>query len=374
MFEIADRLLRVLDAGVPVAIATAISIEGSAPRTVGTSMAFDGVAVIGSIAGGCVEGAVVEVAEEVLADGIARTVEYGVSDETAFSVGLTCGGQLRIHVQRVDAASPVTAQLRLAAAGGNAGIASVIGGGVKAGEVTGGEVAGSAVAGSAASESRGRQGSRGRHASRIDAELGARIALGEGALTSIDCDGEILEVFFEVATAPPRMIILGAMEFSAALSSAASVLGYRVTVCDPRPLFATPARFPGAETIVSWPTTFLAATPIDERTVICVLSHDARFDAEAIAIALASPARYVGAMGSRRTHDRRVASLRERDVDEASIARLHSPIGLDIGASTPEETAVSILAEVLAARAGGSATPLRDTEGTIHRSQAQALA
>jgi len=291
MHEIAARLLAAHDAGRRLAVATAIAIEGSAPRTVGTSMAWDGEAVIGSIAGGCVESAVVEVATEVLADGMSRTVEYGVSDETAFSVGLTCGGQLRIHVEAFT--DSIAEKLRTAG--------------------------------------------------------------------PIEVCGYIDE--------PPvdrHMIVFGAMEFSAALAAAAAVLGFRVTVCDPRPLFLTAARFPGVERIVQWPTEYLAATRVDRDTVVCVLSHDARFDAELIAIALASPAGYVGAMGSRNTHERRVASLRERGVDAAAIARLHSPIGLDLGSSTPEETAVSILAEVLAARADGTALPLTVTTGAIH--------
>lgn len=292
MFEIAERLIESLDAGHRLAVATAISIEGSAPRAVGTSMAYDGKAVIGSIAGGCVEGAVVETCELVLADGIPRTVEYGYSDETAFSVGLTCGGRLRIHVQLLE--GDVEAALR---------------------------------------------------------------------------EGVALRVCRDFIEAPPvrrRMIIFGAMEFSAALSTAAQALGYGVTVCDPRPLFATPARFPGAELIVSWPTDYLAGATVDRNTVICVLSHDARFDAELIGQALALPVAYVGAMGSRAAHDRRVASLRERGISDDAIARLHSPIGLDLGGSTPEETAVAILAEIIADRARASGLPLSETSGSIH--------
>lgn len=334
MFEIADRLVAALDAGRTLAVATAVSIDGSAPRTVGTSMAFDGATVIGSIAGGCVEGAVVDVAELVLADGEPRTVEYGVSDETAFSVGLTCGGQLRIHVARLDDAAEEA--LRAAASGRPAGLATVL------------------------------AGDAGRHDNRIRAELTARVSLGESALSTVDCDGEPVEVFFEVATTRPRMIVFGAMEFSAALAAAATVVGYRVTVCDPRALFATAERFPTSEVVVQWPTTWLAGQDIDERTVVCVLAHDDRFDAEIIAQALALPVAFVGAMGSRRTHDRRIASLRDRGVGDDLIGRLHSPIGLDLGASTPEETAISILAEVMASRTGGAAGSLRDGSGSIH--------
>ena len=300
MHEIADRLLAASAAGRPIAVATAISVEGSAPRTVGTSMAYDGSAVIGSIAGGCVEGAVVEVCDEVLADGAPRTVEYGVDDETAFSVGLTCGGQIRVHVQL------------------------------------------------------------------LTPELLA--ALGDAAPI------EVCREYTEPAPVERHMIIFGAMEFSAALAAAAGVLGYRVTVCDPRGLFATPERFPTAEVVVEWPTIWLARTSVDERTVICVLAHDDRFDAEIIAQSLALPVAFVGAMGSRRTHERRLASLRDRGVSEQRIARLHSPIGLDLGASTPEETAVSILAEVLAARTGATGGPLRGASGSIHGSRGSSLA
>ena len=285
MFEIADRLLA---AQRPLAVATAVQIDGSAPRTVGTSMAFDGSAVIGSIAGGCVEGAVVEVAARVLETGVAETVDFGVDDETAMSVGLTCGGAIRVHVQ------PFTDELRLALA-----------------------------------------------------------------------EGQPIEVCGYVDRPAPerRMIILGAMDFSAALASAATALGYRVTVCDPRSLFATAVRFPQSEVVVEWPTSYLSRTAIDENTVICVLSHDWRFDADALAIALRSPAGYVGAMGSRVTDARRRASLDELGV---SHERLHSPIGLDLGASTPAETAVSILAEVLAARRGSTTEALTERSGAIH--------
>ena len=289
MYDIVDRLLAAAESGRPLVVATAIQIDGSAPRTVGTSMAFDGTAVIGSIAGGCVEGAVVDIAQRVLETGEAETVDFGIDDETAFSVGLTCGGALRVHVQ------PFTDALQTALR-----------------------------------------------------------------------DGTQVEVCRHFVEQPPvlrRMIILGAMEYSAALARAASALGYRVTVCDPRALFATEARFPTSDLVVEWPTTFLQRTAVDEHTVICVLSHDWRFDAESLAIALRSPAGYVGAMGSRVTDARRRASLDELGVDHS---RLHSPIGLDLGASTPEETAVSILAEVLAARNAATTEPLLQRTGAIH--------
>lgn len=325
MLELAERLLARIDGsdhrsggsirGGRIVVATVIGIDGSSPRTLGTSMAWDGEAVIGSIAGGCVEGATVEVADRVLDDGRTRIVEFGVSDEMALGVGLSCGGLLRIHLGLLrgddPAAREVIAELRAAASGRS-----------------------------------------------------ARLSLtAEGYRTDL-CDAE----YVDSRTPPARMIIVGAMEFSSALGNAAQVLGYDVTVCDPRELFTTVARFPGAALAVEWPPEYLARTDIDERTAICLLSHDDRFDAEALAVALRSPAFYVGAMGSRRTHARRMDALRELGVDPELLARLHSPIGLDLGGSTPEETAVSILAEVLAERTAASRSPLRALDGAIHPS------
>lgn len=309
VLEIADRLLARLDAGATLAVATVVGVEGSMPRTVGTSMAWDGERVIGSIAGGCVEGAVVELAQEVLDDGVARGERFGVSDDTAFGFGLSCGGTVAVRVALLRPGDAVVDRLREAAAG-----------------------------------------------------RPARVVIApDGFRTELCADGVVDEV------APPaRMIVLGAMDFSAALAAAARAVGYAVTVVDPRPLFVTPERFPDAELVVRWPPEHLVATPIDERTVVCVLSHDDRYDAEAILVALRSPAAFVGAMGSRRTLERRIAALRELGATEAELARLHAPIGLDLGAVTPAETAVSILAEVIAARSARSAAPLSATTGSIH--------
>lgn len=320
MLELALRLLARLDGdatspGGPLVVATVIGIDGSSPRTLGTSMAWNGRAVIGSIAGGCVEGATVEVAERVLDDGRTRIVEFGVSDETALGVGLSCGGRLRIHLALLrpdDAAvAPVVAVLRAAASGRS-----------------------------------------------------AQLSLTAQGYRADACDA----LYLDTRTPPARFIVIGAMEYSTALSNAAQALGFEVTVCDPRELFTTAARFPGAGLAVEWPPEYLERTDIDERTVICLLSHDDRFDAETLAIALRSPAGYVGAMGSRRTHARRMDALRALHVEPELLARLHSPIGLDLGASTPEETAVSILAEVLAERTAATRRPLHALTGAIHRS------
>ena len=177
-------------------------------------------------------------------------------------------------------------------------------------------------------------------------------------------------VFIETFAPPPHMIIFGAVDFTAALVRVAKVLGYRVTVCDARPVFATRQRFPLADAVVvDWPDRFLAtvADALGPRDAVCVLTHDHKFDVPAITTALTTRVGYLGAMGSRRTHKQRLERLREAGVDEAGVARIRSPIGLDLGARTPEETAVSICAEIIALRTGRhSAPPLRDTEGPIH--------
>lgn len=180
-----------------------------------------------------------------------------------------------------------------------------------------------------------------------------------------------MEVFVASHAPRPRMLVFGAIDFAAAVAQQGSFLGYRVTVCDARGVFATPARFPTAdEVVVDWPHRYLAAQTqagaIDRRTVICVLTHDAKFDVPLLEVALRLDVGYVGAMGSRRTHEDRLARLREAGLTEAELERLASPIGLDLGARTPEETAVSIAAEIIARRWGGRGRPLSEVRGRIH--------
>ncbi|MGE6737278.1 XdhC family protein, partial [Streptomyces sp. NPDC059900] len=179
--------------------------------------------------------------------------------------------------------------------------------------------------------------------------------------------GEPLTLFVESSVPPPRMIVFGAIDFAAALVRTGKFLGYHVTVCDARPVFATRARFPGADDIVvDWPHRYLRDTATDGRTVLCVLTHDAKFDIPLLEVALRLPVAFVGAMGSRRTHEDRNRRLREAGVSEEELALLHSPIGLDLGARTPEETALSIAAEIVAARRGGTGVPLTGAAMPIH--------
>ena len=179
-----------------------------------------------------------------------------------------------------------------------------------------------------------------------------------------------VSVFIESFAPPPRMVIFGAVDFTAALARVAKILGYRVTVCDARPVFATHARFPMAdEVVVDWPNRYLAkvGAELGQRDAVCVLTHDPKFDVPAIMAALETKVGYLGAMGSRRTHEDRVGRLREAGVSNDGLDRVMAPIGLDIGARTPEETAVSICAEVITLRTGREAPSLRDAEGPIHR-------
>jgi len=202
---------------------------------------------------------------------------------------------------------------------------------------------------------------------------------GRSAVLTYGPDGQRqesgMEVFVSSHAPRPRMLVFGAIDFAAALAAQATFLGYRVTVCDARPVFATAARFPAAEeVVVDWPDRYLAAQveqgAIDTRTAICVLTHDPKFDVPVLAVAMrisgASRPGYIGVMGSRRTHDDRIQRLRETGLTDVELARLASPIGLDLGARTPEETAVSIAAEIIARRWGGGGRPLTETKGRIH--------
>ncbi|MYW17727.1 XshC-Cox1 family protein, partial [Streptomyces sp. SID2955] len=205
----------------------------------------------------------------------------------------------------------------------------------------------------------------------VTADARGELALGASALRHYGPHGERREdavtLFLQSFAPPPRMLVFGAIDYAAAVARIGGFLGYRVTVCDARPVFATPKRFPGAvEVVVDWPHRYLRGTGTDERTVICVLTHDPKFDVPLLEEALRRPAAYIGAMGSRRTHDERRARLSEAGLSEAELARLRSPLGLDLGARTPEEVAVSVAAEIVALRWGGSGVPLTATAGAIH--------
>ncbi|WP_129287460.1 XdhC/CoxI family protein [Streptomyces sp. GZWMJZ-114] len=367
MLNIADTLHRWCTEQRPFALATIVDVTGSAPLPVGTSVAVDadGTAV-GSISGGCVEGAVYELCQRVLEDRMApQRARFGYSDEDAFAVGLTCGGELDVHVQRVDpAAQPhLAGALTQAANGQAAAVAQVVDGPAHllGGLLTldgDGRLSGTDLDPGTSRTVTG-------HAQAL--LRAGRTALSTCGGASVTCP-EQLTVLVHVAATRPRLLIFGAIDFAAALAQAGRFLGYRVTVCDARPVFATTARFPHAdEVVVDWPHRYLAQTAVDARTAICVLTHDPKFDIPLLRLALTLPVGYVGAMGSRRTHHERLRLLDEAGITAGQLAVMHSPIGLDLGARTPEETAVSITAEIIAHTNRTSGLPLSQRTGPIHR-------
>ncbi|MFB6780360.1 MULTISPECIES: XdhC/CoxI family protein [unclassified Streptomyces] len=368
MLDIAEELHRWVGQGREFAVATVVAVGGSAPRQPGAALAVDRDGnAIGSVSGGCVEGAVYELCQQALDDGITVREQFGYSDEDAFAVGLTCGGIIDILVTPVradDPARPVfAAALAAAAAGRAAAVVRITDGPAELlgrpqlvhpdGSYEGGLGGHPELDRTAAAEAR----------AMLDAGRTGPVTIGaEGSRC-----GRPLALLVESSVPPPRMIVFGAIDFAAALVRAGTFLGYHVTVCDARPVFATAARFPDAdEIVVDWPHRYLAATAVDARTVLCVLTHDAKFDVPLLEMALKLPVAYIGAMGSRRTHLERNDRLRAVGVTELELARLHSPIGLDLGARTPEETALSIAAEIVADRRGGSGVPLTGAHTPIH--------
>ncbi|MCP9954905.1 XdhC family protein [Actinomadura madurae] len=370
MRDVLDDIAGWYASGETFGLATVVNTFRSAPRPPGAAMAVSpGGEVAGSVSGGCVEGAVYDLAQSVLETGEPVVQRYGVSDDDAFAVGLTCGGILDVLVEPVGPGTfPEFAEVAAAIeAHEPVAVATVVAGPGRIGArrvIWTDRASGSLAPGEP-------------YAARLDAAVDddARGMLAQGLTGQrhYGREGERrlddLTVFVHSFAPPPRLLVFGAIDFAAAVARIGKFLGYHVTVCDARPVFATPKRFPEAdEVVVKWPHKFLEETraAIDERTAVCVLTHDPKFDVPLLEVALRTDAGYVGAMGSRRTHDDRLARLREAGLSEAELGRLRSPIGLDLGARTPEETAVSIVAELVQLRWGGSGRPLTDTSGRIH--------
>jgi xanthine dehydrogenase accessory factor len=369
MHDVLDELYRRWSAGETVGLGTVVATFSSAPRAPGAAMLVGADAdVVGSVSGGCVEGAVYELAQQVVDDGTPVLQRYGVSDDDAFAVGLTCGGIIDVYVERIDRES--MPQLE-----------DVVNS-VHSGEPV-------AVVTTIQHEDAGLLGKRMIvWPDRVTGSLGskrmndavaddARGLLAAGRTDTLHYGpdgqrrGEGMAVFVNSFEPPPRFLVFGAIDFAAAMARMGSYLGYQVTVCDARPVFATASRFPEAhEVVVDWPHRYLRTEAdegrIDQRTAIAVLTHDPKFDVPLLEVALRLDVGYIGAMGSRRTHDDRLDRLREAGVDEADLKKLSSPIGLDLGARTPEETAVSIAAEIIALRWGGGGRRLAELHGRIH--------
>ncbi|MFE9768253.1 XdhC family protein [Streptomyces sp. NPDC005808] len=408
------NILETLDgwcaAGTRFAVASVVATWSSSPKQPGAAMAVsESGEVAGSVSGGCVEAAVYELALQALESGEVVTQTFGVTDDDAFAVGLTCGGTLEIFVRPVSEGqfaqwSALAAALRE----GRAAVTATVLSGATAGAwllvqddgkatgslgerdldaqalarmrrlspsgVVGESCSGGGWAASADDPSARRPARYGRAMTADGAGIRERSATGfldNGVTGETLPDGPRL--FVESFTEPPRLLIFGAIDYAGALARLGTFLGYRVTVCDARPVFATAARFPDAhEVVVDWPHRWLSGARVDARTVICVLTHDPKFDIPLLEVALHTDAGYVGAMGSRRTHEDRLRRLREAGVDERALARLRSPIGLDLGGRTPEETAVSITAEIIALREGGTGRSLTETLAPIHALRASA--
>ncbi|GGS10789.1 hypothetical protein GCM10010269_57470 [Streptomyces humidus] len=368
MRELAPRLVEWAAAGDTCAVASVIAVTGSAPRRPGAALAVgpDG-AVVGSVSGGCVEGAVYELAQRVLACGTPELAHFGYSDEEAFAVGLTCGGELEVFVQAVPASTGLAQTLgvacRAVADGRPAALARVVSGPER--------LRGRAVA-LAGGEACGTTGDLSLDAA-VLADIRARLDTGRTDVcthTARDPSGDHrVRVLIECWPPSARLLVFGSTDYAAKVAAIGSFLGYRVTVCDARAVFTTAGRFPTVdELVVDWPHRYLAVTETDRRTAVVVATHDPKFDIPLLAEALRRPLAYVGALGSRRVHADRVRRLRESGLTDGQLAGLRSPIGLDIGALTPEETAVAIAAELVAARGGGSGRPLSAVETPIHPS------
>ncbi|MDQ0810456.1 xanthine dehydrogenase accessory factor [Streptomyces sp. B3I7] len=386
MLDIAEELHRWFTEGREMAVATVVTVHGSAPRPPGAALAVDRAGTVtGSVSGGCVEGAVYDLCRQALADGRPVRGRFGHGadgdgdGDDAFAIGLTCGGVLDVLVVPARIGDPArevyAAAVALAAAGRPAALARVV-------TDTRTDMGTDASAGPDPYEGRAllvrpdgtHTGGLGKDPAldrAVAAEARAFLDAGRTGTAEVSRCGTPLTVLVEASAPPPRLIVFGAVDFTAALVRAGKLLGFHVTVCDARPVFATPARFPKAdEVVVDWPHRYLDRTRVDARTALCVLTHEARFDVPLLRRALRLPLAYVGAMGSRRTHEDRLRRLREAGATETELSRLRSPIGLDLGARTPEETAVSIAAELVAVRRGGTGAPLTGADIPIHRGTA----
>ncbi|MDI9847788.1 XdhC family protein [Rhodoblastus sp. 17X3] len=312
--------------GKRVALATVIATWGSSPRATGSRLAVDQDGrFIGSVSGGCVEGEILATAEEVIASGRPALREFGVSNEKAWSVGLACGGAIRIFVERIEECDFLQSLIEDAGAGRDAATTLALDSGerIRFDRDSAPEAWDDLT----------------RHAISTAAEKGddALVETPRGLF------------FVELWRAPLRLAIVGAVHIAQALAPIAILAGYQVTVIDPRRAFADAARFPGARILAAWPDEALPDFRLDSRTALVALSHEPRIDDPALIAALRSPAFYIGSLGSRGSAERRRARLRAQGVDDEALARIHGPIGLAIGAATPAEIAIAIAAELTGA-------------------------
>ncbi|MFE5703445.1 XdhC family protein [Rhodococcus koreensis] len=360
MREILDQLVSWNREHITYAVATVVQTFGSAPLGPGTAMAVsENGAVVGSISGGCIEAAVVDIADDVISTGQSSYQRFGVSDDDAFAVGLTCGGTIEVNI---SPHTPFLAQMleevhQAVATHAPVALATTLDS-PHATHLLLDDVL---------------------HGSTGDADLDRAIEirmagmLDAGSSAVAECAAgdhcrSPVRLFVNSFAPPPRMIVFGAIDFARAVTQVGKLMGYHVTLCDARPVFATRARFPEADDIVvDWPHRYLQAQQhLDSRAALCVLTHDEKFDVPLLERALRLEVGYVGAMGSRRTCRNRERELRLLGLGDTELDRLHAPIGLDIGGRTPAETAVSIAAEIIATRERRTGNPLRESQSPIH--------
>jgi len=351
--------------GTRVVAATLVERIGSAPLDPGAQMLIgDDGRIEGSVTGGCVEAALVEEAQRIFAGGPAHVAAYGISDEEAAGVGLMCGGAVRVFVHELDPDSADRLERTAAAIedGEPVAVATLLDG----------DAAGAKMA-IFPDEVLGALAPEGLLDRSVIREARGFLDKGVSTIRHYGSGGEVmgseLSVYIQAFATRPRMVIFGAIDFSAAMAKLAVEVGYEVTIVDARRPFLESPRFSeAAETVVSWPDDYLAEQRLGPRDAVLVFTHDPKFDEPALLAALAGDAGYIGALGSRRTHEKRLVRLREAGALEEHLERIHSPCGLDIGARTPAETSVSILAELIAVRSGRAGASLAKTSGPIHDS------
>lgn len=360
------RMAPALRHGREFVLATVVSTSSSAPRPVGTQMAIiDDGSVVGSLSGGCIEADICARAADVAATGDPWLQEYAYSDDTAIGVGLTCGGSLRVLLERVTLRDLDFYRSLADRVESGAPVATIT---ALTGSVAGRRTAVHPDDGHRSDA----PGGCSEHGTDREWEVRAREMLDQhisGLVREPDTAGaEPATYFVRSYGSPEHLVVFGSNAFAAALARLAKVVGYYVTVCDARATFTTRERFPEADRlVVQWPHRYLADLEVDHRTVLCAMTHDPKFDVPLLEAALRSSAQFVGAMGSRQTTANRYHRLRAAGVDEQELSRLHAPFGLDLGGSTPEEAAVSMMAEIISARQSGSNLPLSRSAGPIGR-------
>jgi len=339
----------------PFVLVSVVKVHGSAPRLPGIAMAVSAAGeVVGSVSGGCIESAVYEEAMQALEKPVPAILSYGITDADALGVGLTCGGDIDVFVEPVDTVNyPCFLDLADAVSTGKPVAVATV--------VAGARVGAHVVVQPPAVELGVPP------ADRMTQAAHAMLASGRTCQVRWNTDDGEHAVFVESFPAAPRLIVFGATDFARALIAAGRLLGYRTTLCDAREVFTTRTRFPEVDDlVVDQPYRYLSSTAVDERTAVCVLTHDPKFDVPLLEVALRGRAGYIGALGSRRTHVDRLRRLRDVRIGAAELERLRSPMGLDLGACTPQETAVSILAEIIASTRKATGRPLSVTAGPIH--------